>query len=289
MKSAMTIILGGGVIGLSTAYHLARKRFGRIILVEKGPLGDGSSSRAAGIMTGLLTTETAVRLRKRCLELCRELSEELQGYHFRSVGCLNLISGGTWPQRQALLPLYERCGAPYDVLAARDIGSFWPALQPPDGMIGLFEPRGGYSEPSEYLPALKRRVQELGVEIREFTRVSGFKLRSNRVTGVEIDNGKLEGDAFVSTVHSWTTVLLKSIAFRFPVKYFVHQRYVSRPLGTPPAVPVVNANPWQSYFVPPWATAYSRGSRQLSGRSFGSRPSTLTRASCLCLRASSKS
>lgn len=56
-RSATAVIVGGGVTGLSTAYHLARKGFGRVIVLEKGTVGDGSSSRAAGIITGLLWSE----------------------------------------------------------------------------------------------------------------------------------------------------------------------------------------------------------------------------------------
>ena len=82
MNSSTVVIVGAGVIGLSTAYHLARKRFGRVIVLEKGPVGDGSSSRAAGIVTGLLWSETGVLARKRSLELYRELSEDLPGYRF---------------------------------------------------------------------------------------------------------------------------------------------------------------------------------------------------------------
>ena len=61
MPTADVVVIGGGVIGLSTAYHFARKRAGRIVLLEKGLLGDGSSSRAAGITCGELSTPTTVR------------------------------------------------------------------------------------------------------------------------------------------------------------------------------------------------------------------------------------
>ena len=59
--TSTAVIIGAGVTGLSTAYHLACKRFGRIIVLDKGPVGDGSSSRAAAIITGLLWSETGVR------------------------------------------------------------------------------------------------------------------------------------------------------------------------------------------------------------------------------------
>ena len=110
------IIIGAGVIGLSAAYHLARRQYGPIVLLDKGPVGDGSSSRAAGIITGLLWSDTGVRVRKRCLELFGELSRELDGYQFQQTGCLNLFSAEDWAERQRLLPLYDRLEAPYEIL-----------------------------------------------------------------------------------------------------------------------------------------------------------------------------
>src|ERR1700733_12811831 len=101
------VIVGAGVTGLSTAYHLAKKRFGKIVLIDKGQAGDGSSQRAAGIITGLLWNETGVLVRKRCLALFQELSEELDGYAFRPLGCLSLFSQESWPEREALLPMYD--------------------------------------------------------------------------------------------------------------------------------------------------------------------------------------
>src|SRR5437764_3075 len=123
------IIIGGGVIGLSAAYHLARRRYGPIVLLEKGPVGDGSSSRAAGIITGLLWTDTGVRVRKRCLELFGDLSRELDGYQFQQAGCLNLFSAEGWPERQRLLPLYDRLGVRYDILSEHEVVARWPALR----------------------------------------------------------------------------------------------------------------------------------------------------------------
>ena len=259
MPSTTTIIIGGGVIGLSTAYHLARKHFGRIIVLEKGPVGDGSSSRAAGIITGLLWSKTGVLARKLSLARYRELSDELPGYRFHDVGCLNLFDPADWPEREALLPLYDRLGAPYEILSAAEIRKRWPELTPVDEIIGLFDPLGGYSEPEEYVPALAAKCRELGVEIREQTQVNGFLTRNGAIAGVDTASGIVEGDAVICTVHTWMLQLMETLDRPLPMKAFVHQRYVTAPLPAPLHIPAVNANPQGGYIRP------ALGNRVLAG------------------------
>ncbi len=263
MSSATAIIIGGGVIGLSTAYQLARKGFGKVILLEKGPVGDGSSSRAGGIITGLLWSETGVLARKLSLALYRELSEDLPGYRFGDVGCLNLFDPPSWPERLRLLPFYDRLGAPYEILGAAEMRYRWPDLTPTASDMGLFDPLGGYSEPDDYIPALAQRCRELGVEIREGEWVTGFLQHNGRVTGVTTAAGTIEGDVVVCTVHTWTQQLLTQLGWPAPFKAFVHQRYVSTPLSADPLamihLPAINANPYNGYIRP------ARGHRLLAG------------------------
>ncbi len=148
-RSITVVVVGAGVTGLSTSYHLARHKFGRVILIDKGPAGVGSSQRAAAIITGHLWTQAGVRVRKRCLELYAELSEELSGYRFHQTGCLNLFDIGSWNDRKPLLPLYDKLSVPYREMDASEIMRHWPALHPGADMVGLFDPLGGYSEPAE--------------------------------------------------------------------------------------------------------------------------------------------
>ena len=250
MPSPTAIIIGGGVTGLSTAYHLALKKFGRIILLDKGPVGDGSSSRSAGIITGLLWSETGVRARKISLQRFRELSHELDGYRFQDVGSILLFDPPSWPDREKLLPLYERVGAPFEILDAAEMHRRWPALHPREDLRALYDPLGGYSEPDEYLPALARKCRDLGIEIHERQQVTDVQVQGGRVTGVQTAGGVLEGDAVICTVYAWTVKLLERIGLRLPVKNFVHQRYVTTPLPSPVRIPVVNANPYNGYIRP---------------------------------------
>lgn len=244
------VIVGAGVTGLSTAYHLARRGRHRIVVVDKGPAGDGSSSRAAAIITGLLWSETGVLARKIALRRYRELSDELPGYRFQDVGCLNLFDPPSWPARERLLPIYDACGAAYEILDAKEMRRRWPDLQPPDDFLGLYDPLGGYSEPDEYVPALRNKCLSLGVEIREREPVEEIVVRGGRAAGVRTAAGEIEADAVVATVYAWTNTVFRGLGLRLPVKAFVHQRYVTRPLATPPAIPAVNANPMFGYLRP---------------------------------------
>lgn len=253
------IIVGGGVTGLSAAYHLARRGAGPVTVLERRRVGAGASSRAAGIITGLLWSETGVLARKRSLALFRELSDELPGYRFQAVGCLNLFDAASWPERARLLPLYDRLGAPYEVLGPAEIAARWPALRVPEGQVGLFDPLGGYSEPDAYLPALARRCRELGVTIREGVAAAGLLRAGERVVGVRTADGELRADAVIYSVYAWTLALGAPDGLRPPVKMVAHQRYLTAPLAAPPAIPAINANPLGGYVRP------AAGGRLLAG------------------------
>jgi sarcosine oxidase, subunit beta len=259
MSSASAVVIGGGVIGLSTAYQLARKGMRQIVLVEKDAVGDGASSRAAGIVTGLLWTETGVRARQLSLALFRELSDRLAGYTFGAVGCLNLFDAASWPERERLLPLYDHCGTAYEILDGAEMRRRWPALTPGAGQIGLYDPLGGYSEPHDYIPALAAECRRLGVEIREHEVVEEFFLKNGRVAGLRTSRGRLETEVVVSTIHVWTLALLARLGLQVPIKAFVHQRYVTAPLAMPVSIPAINANPYGGYIRP------AHGNRLLVG------------------------
>ena len=246
------IVIGGGAIGLNAAYQLARKQAGKVTLLEKGQVGDGSSSRAGGIITGLLWSETGVLARMISLRLYQELSADLEryGYRFQDVGCLNLFDPASWGEREELLPLYDRLGFGYEILDAAQMRRRWPDLTPKADLIGLHDALGGYSEPHEFVPALARRCRDLGVEIRENARVDGLQIDNGRVVGVQTGLGVLEADVVVCTVHAWTAAFMEGCGVRLPIKSFVHQRYVSSKLPERASIPAINANPYGGYIRP---------------------------------------
>lgn len=251
MNSRTAVIVGGGVIGLSTAFHLRRRGYGRVVVLEKDIVGDGSSRRAAGITSGLLWTETGIAARTVSLRLFKELERELVDYRYHDEhGCLALLGPDEWRHRQTLLPLYDRLRVPYRILSPDEIRARWPEIQPRDDMVGLHDPRGGYSEPDAYVSCLARKAAELGVEIREHQLAVQPRLEDGVIVGVETPSGVIRADAVVSSVHSWTSSLLTPLGVRLPVKNFVHQRYVSAPGASQWNCPPVNAEPLGGYVRP---------------------------------------
>jgi sarcosine oxidase subunit beta len=126
----------------------------------------------------------------------------------------------------------------------------WPAIHPPDDFIGLYDPLGGYSEPDEYIPALANRCRHLGVEVLEWTCIDTILTTSGRIRGVQTASGLIEADAVVCTSYSWTNKLMETIEMQLPVKAFVHQRYVTRPLREAVNIAAINANPLFGYVRP---------------------------------------
>lgn len=251
MAQRHAIIVGGGVTGLSTAYHLKRLNYGDVTVFEKDTVGAGSSSRAAGISTGLLWTKTGVLARKTALRRFREMSRELDGYTFHNEhGCLGLFSPELWPGREALLPLYDEWDVPYQVLSAEQIRRRWPMLNPPDDYLGVLDPLGGYSEPTEYLDALTTKLTQVGVRIHTGAVVDEIETRNGRAVGVRTGGRVVEADAVVVANYAWVLPLLKTAGLSIPAKTFLHRRFVSVPLEQPFVAPPVNADPYSGYVRP---------------------------------------
>ena len=251
MAERHAIIVGGGVTGLSTAYHLKRLGYGDVTVIEKDHIGAGSSSRAAGISTGLLWSKTGVLARKTALRRFREMSRELAGYTFHNEhGCLGLFSPALWPGREALLPLYDELDTPYQVLSAAEIRRRWPVFNPPDDYLGVLDPLGGYSEPPEYLAALTAKLRLRGVRILEHATVDEIVLESGRAAGVRMGREVLRADAVVVANYSWIVPLLATAGLQVPAKTFLQQRYVSAPQPKPFVAPPVNADPFLGYIRP---------------------------------------
>ena len=244
------VVIGAGVTGLSTAFHLVEKGVERVVVVDKGRVGGGSSLQAGGIITMLMATETEVRARSVSLDLFERFSRILDGYHFHQVGCLNLVPEEALARAAPLRAMWRRLGGQFEVLRGGQIRERFPDLAAEATDSGVLDLRSGYSEPHRYVPALRAKLEDMGVEIRENEQVVEFDLRGERLRGVVTDRGTIETDAVVCAVNAWTNHVLSLVGFRTPYKNFVHERFVTKPFPEPPTLPAVNDHILNCYVRP---------------------------------------
>ena len=249
-KPQSVVVIGAGVTGLSTAFHLVEKGVERVAVIDKGRVGGGSSLQSGGIISMLMATPTEVRARGLSLDIFERFSRILDGYHFHQVGCLNLFTEDVFTQNAHLLEMWRKNGGQFDVLRGAEISERFPDLESEDTDYGVLDHRSGFSEPHHYVAALKAKLEEMGVVIRQHERVIGFEFRGDRLREVITDHGTIETDAAVCAVNAWTNHVLSFVGVRIPYKNFVHERFVTKPFEQPPRLPAVNDHILNSYVRP---------------------------------------
>ena len=256
LKSKSVAIIGGGVIGMSTAFHLAEKGVPEITVIDKGYIGGGSSLQAAGIVTSLEWNETAIRARLKTLDNFERFSRILKGYSFHQVGCLNLSSEEDYIIDKDLRDLQIRLGSKVEVLQGKKITDRFSDVIAQSNECGVLDLRGGYSEPHRYVPALQNKIKDMGVQIREYEEVVGFDMQGSQVKGIVTRSSinqretKEKFDVVICAVNAWINHLLSWVDFQIPMKNFIHERFVTKPFETKLHLPAINDRVVEGYIRP---------------------------------------
>lgn len=235
------MIIGGGAIGLSVAYHLAKRGVQDVLLLERNQLTSGTSWHAAGIVGPLRATPNMTRLASHALELFPRLEEETgmsTGYR---------RTGGYWLAREeARLDELRRIS---DLGATMDLS---PQMVAPEeikvpglaqnGLVGALQvPEDGNVNPVDLCMAYARAAKALGVEIREGMDVASIRKEGNRVTGVVLQNGSvIEADRVVLCAGVWSHGLAAGAGLALPLQAVEHMYVVTEPMADlPDPFPVI--------------------------------------------------
>ena len=224
-------MVGGGIVGLCTAYQLAVRGF-RVVLLERGRCGEGSTSRATGGVRTQFSSEVNVRLSLRSLAHFRDWAARYGGDPgYRSVGYLFLATEPahlTHQQRGA--EVQRACGARVELLDRDGIARYLPGLTI-DVLGGSFGPDDGLADPGSAVTSLVSACRRLGVEVAEGVAVHEVEERGGRATGVVAATERLAADAVVLTAGVWTGPFTRGLGFEVPVR--PHHRQVYRALSAP--------------------------------------------------------
>ena len=241
-KTADIVIIGGGIIGTSIAYHLARKKAQGVVLLEKGFLGEGSTAKCAGGIRAQFSTEINIRFSLESLNTWNHF-QEIMGTEldFKKVGYLFLAADEEeWAVFQNNSDLQHRFGIPVELLSPQEIQYRWPYLRVDDLKGGTFCAWDGYAGPYEALSGFTRGARQGGVKIYEQTEVLRILLKGNQVAGVRTLRGDIASPIVVNAAGPFAGEVGKMAGAEVPVQPFRRQLFFTRPFShIPDPIPLV--------------------------------------------------
>jgi 4-methylaminobutanoate oxidase (formaldehyde-forming) len=230
---AKVVVIGGGVIGCSTAYHLAKLGWKDIVLLERTQLTAGTTWHAAGLVeAGGFFSATMVEITEYTLELYRQLESETglaTGY--KEVGMLNVASTPSRLEEYRRIAAFQRyLGIPMEEVSPEKVKQMWPLAHTDDILAGFFTPGDGRVNPVDVTMALAKGARMGGVQIFEETAVTGFRKEGHRVTGVITDKGEIQADYVVSCAGMWAHEIGKLAGVNVPLQPMEHYYLVTEPI-----------------------------------------------------------
>ena len=256
---AQVVVIGGGVIGTSVAYHLTRLGWSDVLLLEQGSLSCGTTWHAAGLVGPLRASESGTRLVQYSAELYASLEAETglaTGY--RNVG--GVIVART-EDRMVQLRRTAASAAAYDMecelLTPARAGELWPPMATDDLLGAIWLPGDGKVNPTDVTMALARGARQGGARIVERARVTGVDLapgtRGHRVTGVRCERGGdqhvIETEVVVNCAGQWAKALGDAVGATVPLHSAEHFYVVTEAVaGTHPDLPIMRDPDGYTYF-----------------------------------------
>jgi glycine cleavage system aminomethyltransferase T/glycine/D-amino acid oxidase-like deaminating enzyme len=229
---AGVVIIGGGIVGCSVAYHLAKRGCGDVLLLERKRLTCGTTWHAAGLVGQLRATQNLTRLAQYTTQLYEGLERETgQATGFRQVGSIAVAASEARFEELKRGASMARCfGLEVQVLSPGAARERWPLLST-DGLVGaVFLPKDGQTNPVDTTQALARGARRGGVRIVEDVRVTGIRSDRGRVTGVATDSGEVRADVVVNCAGMWAREVAGWANASVPLHAAEHFYIVTQPI-----------------------------------------------------------
>lgn len=232
IKDADIVIIGGGAIGCSIAYHLAKMGARDVVLLEKSGLTQGATWHAAGLVGQLRSSRNVTRMLQRSVDLYRKLhSETGQATDWKEVGSLRLASSEErWLEIKRAATTAKSFGLEMHLLTPRDAQDLFPIMTT-EGVVGAaFIPTDGYIDPSGLTQALAKGARMDGVKILEGVRVKGITVKDRRARAVITDHGTIRSETVVNAAGMWGREIGTMAGVNVPVVAVEHQYLVTEPI-----------------------------------------------------------
>ena len=269
--SAEIVIIGGGAIGCSIAYHLAQLGKRDVLLLEKAGLTQGATWHAAGLVGQLRGQRNLTRMLQYSVELYGRLEAETgQATDWKPVGSLRLASShDRWAEIRATATTARSFGFELHLVSAEEAQKLFP-LMTIEGVVGAaYIPSDGYVDPSSLTQALARGARNGGVAIQEGVRVTDLVVEDGRVAQVVTDHGTIRAEVVVNAAGMWARDLGALAGVAIPAAAVEHQYMVTEKLADHPAGLPTLRDPDNNFYLKPEVGGFAIGGWEDDAPSFG--------------------
>ena len=226
---ARVLVIGGGIVGVSVLYHLTKRGWSDVMLVEKTELTAGSTWHAAGLLPLFNMSYSVGQLHKYSVDLYQALEAETgQAVSFHKTGNLRLATN-----RQRMDEYRRYCGTantigvPFEIITPKQVAKLWPLCNV-EGIVGaLFHPQDGHVAPVDVTQALARGARTGGAEINRNTKVTAIARTPGGEWKVTTDQGVITAEHLVTATGSWARQVAKLVGLDIPVIPVEHQYIVT--------------------------------------------------------------
>ena len=239
---ARVVVVGGGIVGCSVAYHLAKLGVREVVLLERRSLTCGTTWHAAGLLGQLRSTQNLTKLSRYGVDLYRTLEAETgMATGFRCNGSVSVARTTERMTELRRLASMARCfGVEVEPLGPAEAGTLWPLMRTDDLVGAVYIPGDAQTNPGQTALALAAGARRGGVTILEGVTVTGLEVRNGVISGVLTEQGRIACETVVNCGGLWARELARAANVAVPLFAAEHMYMVAVPTVTiPPTLPVL--------------------------------------------------
>lgn len=252
-RSADIVVIGGGVVGCSIAYQLAKMGQRNVVIVEKNQVASGASGRCPGGFRQQWSTKADILLMSASIRMFMQLQDELEypgDLEIRQIGYLFLLyTEEEMQQFRENVALQRSLGVPTDIISPRDAKSLAPFLDISGVVGGTFCPLDGRGSPLMVTHAYASAARRLGVEINTSTAVTGLITADGRISKVVTDRGTIDAPVVVGVAGAHTRDIARMVGLDLPIRPSRREAMVTERFDRPQVPALMSDN--LGYFQTP--------------------------------------
>ncbi|GAB1364950.1 FAD-dependent oxidoreductase [Rhodobacter sp.] len=240
--TAKAVIIGGGIVGCSVAYHLGKLGWTDTVLLERKKLTSGTTFHAAGLVGQLRTSANITQLLGHSVALYRTLEQEtgLQTGWKMNGGLRLACNAERWTEVKRQATTAHSFGLEMHLLTPKEAQELWPLMTIDDLVGAAYLPTDGQANPSDITQSLAKGARMAGVKIFEDTPVTRVIVENGRIRGVETPFGTIECEKVVVCAGQWTRTLAATVGVNVPLVSVEHQYMITERIeGVTPGLPTL--------------------------------------------------